>query len=81
MVVEEPVVVVPVEVVREAAELPIQTDRTQAGGPDKVVARNVVDLECAGVDVVQHHVALAGTAGRTGPATCPARSDLCGRKY
>jgi hypothetical protein len=29
---------------------------------------------------VQHHVALAGTAGRTGPATCPARSDLCGRK-
>jgi hypothetical protein len=39
--------------------LPIVSDRTQAGGSDKGVARNVVHFELAGVDVAQYEIRCA----------------------
>src|SRR5262249_58282621 len=50
----------------EAAELPIQADRTQQRGSRDLVIGDVVDPECAGVDVAQHEV---------GPASATDRSD------
>jgi hypothetical protein len=43
--------------------LPIVSDRTQAGGSDKGVARNVVHLELAGVDVAQYEIRCAAVVG------------------
>src|SRR5262249_61016598 len=44
---------------RAPAELPIQSDRTQAGGSRQLIVGDVVDLECAAVDVAQHEIGCA----------------------
>src|SRR5262249_46791617 len=53
---------------REAAELPIQADRTQEGRTRDLIVGDVVDLERAGIDVAQHEV---------GPASATDRGDAC----
>ena len=40
----------------ETAEPPIQSDLTQECGSDKGVGRNIVDFECACIDVAQHEI-------------------------
>jgi hypothetical protein len=48
----------------EAAKLPIQADRAQAGGSDRSVARNVVDLELARIDVTQREIGVTSCVDR-----------------
>jgi hypothetical protein len=38
--------------------------RSRPGRPDKRIARNIVDLECAAVDVAQHEIGRAGGVDR-----------------
>jgi hypothetical protein len=45
----------------EAAKLPIQSDRTKTGGSRDLIVGDVVDLECPGVHVAQHHVGGTGS--------------------
>jgi hypothetical protein len=54
----------------ETANLPIQADLSHARGSRELIVGDVVDLECAGGGVAQHHVALAAAADRPNPATC-----------
>jgi hypothetical protein len=48
----------------EAAKLPIQADRAQAGSSDRGVARNVVDLELARIDVTQREIGVTSCVDR-----------------
>jgi hypothetical protein len=59
----------------KAAELPIQANRTQARSSDKGVARNIVDLEGAAVDVAQHEIGRAGCVNRGDAGVLPLQTD------
>jgi hypothetical protein len=55
----------------ETTELPIQADRPQAGGRSDHIVADVVDLECAGIDVAQHKVGRAGCMHRADAGDLP----------
>src|SRR5213079_2459215 len=59
---------------RDAAELPIP-DRTQAGGSDNGVARNIVDLECTAIEVAQYQVGCTGYVDRIDAGVLPLQTD------
>jgi hypothetical protein len=59
----------------ETAKLPVQAHLTQAGGADELIASDVVDLECAGVDVAQHEIGRTGGMDR-----CDARESGLGTR-
>src|SRR5205807_9490722 len=48
----------------EPAELPLQSDLSQARGRGDLIVGDVVDLEGAGVGVAQHEVGCAGSVYR-----------------
>jgi len=47
---------------REATKLSLYTNRTQRRGTGDLIVGDVVDLQPAGIDVSQDHVAFAGAA-------------------
>src|SRR5262249_50895450 len=59
----------------QTAELPIQSDRSQARRSGELIVGDVVDLECAGVDVAQDQVGCAGGADGSDTRVLPIQSD------
>src|SRR4029077_14181191 len=60
----------------EAAELPVQADRTQARRSGQLIVGDVVNLERAGVDVAQDQVGRAGRMDRRNASVLPVETDV-----